>query len=109
MAVGPRTDADARQAADPNLVGHLAVSFTPWGDPAATPPSAAAEARGKTHSTPYPTTEAAYYGLHPSASGATVAGPNSAMGSDLGCFVGPSSSRPGVERAVHPVGENLLR
>ena len=47
-AVGPRTDADTRQAADPNLVGHLAVSFTPRGDPAATPPSSAtAEARGK--------------------------------------------------------------
>ena len=104
VAVGPRTDADVRQAADPNPVGHLAIGFAPRGDPAATPPSAATEAsaawRGKTHSTPYPTSEAAYYGPYPSASGAVAAGQSSAMGSDLGCFVGPSSSRPGVERVV---------
>jgi len=29
VAVGPRTDADARQAADPNLLGHLSVRFAP--------------------------------------------------------------------------------
>jgi len=102
-AVGPRTDADARQAADPN-VGHLAVGFTPRGNPAATPPSAAAEAstgwHRQTHSMPYPTTEAAYYGPHPSASGAAVAGQSSAMGSGLGCFVGPSSSQLEGERAA---------
>jgi len=38
VTVGPRTDADMRQAADPN-VGHFAANFTPRGDPAATPPS----------------------------------------------------------------------
>jgi len=100
--VGPQTDADARQAADPD-VGHWPVGFTPRGDPAATPPSTAAEAsaawRGQTHSTPYPTTDA-YYGPHPSVFGAAVVDQSSAMGSDLGCFVGPSSSRPGVERVV---------
>jgi len=103
VTVGPQTDADTRQAADPNIVGHLAVSSTPRGDPVATPPSAAAEAsaawRGTTHSTPYPT-EVAYYGPHPSASGAAYAGQSSAMGSELGCFVGPSSSRSGVKRVV---------
>jgi len=103
MAVGPRTDTDAHQAADPNIVGHLAISFAPWGDLVATPPSAAAEAsaawHGTTHSTPYPT-EVAYYGPHPLASGAAYAGQISAMGSELGCFVGPSLSRPGVERVV---------
>jgi len=103
VAVGPRTDADARQAADQNIIGHLAISFAPRDDLVATPPSAAAEAnaawRGTTHSTLYPT-EVAYYGPHPSASGATYAGQSSAMGSELGCFVGPSSSRPGVERVV---------
>jgi len=55
VAVGPRTDADARQAADPDTVGHLAAHFTPRNDLAATPPSAAAEAngvwRGTAHST----------------------------------------------------------
>ena len=102
-AVGPRTDADARQAADPN-VGHWPVGFTPRGDPAATPPSAAAEAsatwRGQTHSTPYPITEAAYYGPHPSASGAVVVGQSNVMGSGLGCFVDPSSSQPEVTRVT---------
>jgi len=44
VAVGPRTDVDVRQAADPNLVCHLGVSFAPRGDPVATLPSAAAEA-----------------------------------------------------------------
>ena len=91
VAVGPQTDADTCQAADPNIVGHLAVSFAPRGDLLATPPSAAAEAsaawHGTTHSTPYPT-EVAYYGPHPSASGAAYAGQSSAMGSELGCFVG---------------------
>ena len=51
-AEGLQTDADARQAADPN-VGHWPVGFTPRGDPAVTPPSAAAEAstawRGQQH------------------------------------------------------------
>ena len=102
-AEGLQTDADACQAADPN-VGHWPVGYTPWGDPAATPPSAAAEAntawRGQTtHSTPYPTTDA-YYGPHPSVSGAAAVDQSSAMGSDLGCFAGPSSVRPGVERAA---------
>jgi len=64
-AEGPQTDADARQAADSN-VGHWPVGFTPRGDPAVTPPSAAAEASAAwhgqtTHSMPYPTTDA-YYG-----------------------------------------------
>jgi len=103
MAVGPQTDMDARQAADPNIIGHLAVSFAPRSDLVATLPSAAAEAsaawRGTTHSTPYPT-EVAYHGPHPSASGAVYAGQSNAMGSELGCFMGPSSSRPGVERVV---------
>ena len=103
VAAGPRTDADAHQATDANLVCHLAVSFAPQGDPVATPPSAAAEASvawcETTHSTPYPT-EVVYYGPHPLASGAAVAGQCSAMGSGLGCFVGPSSSQPEVERVV---------
>jgi len=102
-AVGPQTDADARQAVDPN-VGHWPVGFTPRGDPAATPPSAAAEAstgsRGQTHSTLYQTTEAAYYGPHPSVSGAADVDQSSVMGSGLGCFVGPSSSQPEVARVV---------
>jgi len=102
-AEGLQTDADACQAADPN-VGHWPVGFTPQGDPAATPPSAAAEAsaawRGQTtHSTPYPTTDA-YYGPHPLVSGAEVVDQSSALGSNLGCFVGPSSVRPGVKRAA---------
>jgi len=92
-AVGLQTDADARQAADPN-VGHWPVGFSPWGDPAATLSSAAAEASAAwhgqtTHSTPYPTTDA-YYGPHPSVSGAAGVGQSSTMGSDLGCFVGQS-------------------
>jgi len=64
-AEGLQTDADACQAADSD-VGHWPIGSSPWGDPAATPPSAAAEAsaawRGQTtHSTPYPTTDAYYY------------------------------------------------
>jgi len=101
--VGPRTDADACQASDPN-VGHWPVGFTPRGDPASMPPSAAAEAsaawRGQTHLMLYPTTEAAYYGPHPSASGAVVVDQSSAMGSGSGCFVGPSSSQPEVARVA---------
>jgi len=104
VAVGPRNDADARQVADPK-VGHLIVGFAPRGDPVATPPGAAAEAsaawRRTIHSTPYPT-EVVYYGPHPSASGAVYAGQSSAMGSEVGCFVGPSSSRLPVERAITP-------
>ena len=41
-AKGLQTDADMRQAADSN-VGHWPVGFSPRGDPAVTPPSAAAE------------------------------------------------------------------
>jgi len=102
VAMGPRSDADVRQAADPN-VGHIAMGYAPRGDPAATPPSAAFEVsadwRRTAHSTLHPT-EVAYYGPYPSASGAAYAGQSSAMGSELGCFVGSSSSRPAVERAV---------
>jgi len=29
VPVGPRTDADACQAADPNIIGHLAISSRP--------------------------------------------------------------------------------
>ena len=29
VAVGPWTEADACQAADPNIIGHLAVGFVP--------------------------------------------------------------------------------
>jgi len=102
-AEGLQTDADVCQAADPN-VGRWPVVFTPRGDPAATLPSAVAEAsaawRGQTtHSTPYPTTDV-YYGPHPLVSGDAVVDQSSTMGSDLGCFVGPSSVRPGVERAA---------
>jgi len=75
----------------------------PRGDPAATPPSAAAEAsaawRGQTHSTLYPTTDA-YYGPHPPASRAAVVGQSSAMGSGLGCFVDPSSLQPEIARVA---------
>ena len=76
MAVGTRTDMDARQATDPNILGHLAVGFTLRGDPAATLPSVASEAvpdrRGTVHSTLYPS-EVAYYGpLPPAAAAAYV-------------------------------------
>lgn len=50
VAVGPPTDADARQAADPN-VGHLAAGFAPQGNPAATPPSVAYEVSTDRHGT----------------------------------------------------------
>jgi len=43
-AEGLQTDTDACQAADSN-VGHWPVGFLPRGNPAATPPSAAAEAK----------------------------------------------------------------
>jgi len=92
---GPRTDVDARQAADSN-VGHIATGLARRGDPAATPPSMAYEVstdqRGTAHSTPNPT-EVAYYGPHPPASGTAYAGQSSTMGNELGCFVGPCSSR----------------
>jgi len=42
VTVGPGTDADARQATDPN-VGHFATGFAPRRDPAATLPSVAFE------------------------------------------------------------------
>ena len=105
-AVGPRTDAYARQPADPS-VGCCPVGFVPHSDPAATLPSAAAEAsaawHAQTHSTPYPTTtEIAYYGPHPSVSGATGAAHSSAMVSGLGCFVSPSSLQLAGERATTP-------
>jgi len=98
-AEGLQTDADMRQAADSN-VGHWPVGFTPRDDPAATPPSAAAEASAAwhgqtTHSTPYPTTDA-YYGPHPSVSRAKAVDQSSAAGSDWGCLVGPSSVWPDV-------------
>jgi len=102
-AEGLQTDADVRQAADSN-VGHWPVGFSPQGDPAATPPSAAAEAsaawRGQTtHSRLYPTTDA-YYGPHPSVFGAEAVDQSSVAGSDWGCFVGQSSARSEAERAV---------
>jgi len=102
-AEGPQTDADVRQAADSN-VGHWPEGFSPRGDPAVTLPSAAAEASTAwcgqtTHSMPYPTTDA-YYIQHPSVSRAEAAGQSSVMGSDLGCFVGQSSTRSEAERAV---------
>ena len=106
VAVGPQTDANARQPADPG-VGHWPAGFSPQGDPTATLPSTATEAsaawRGQTHSTPYPTaTEVAYYGPRPSVSGAIGAVQSSAMGSGLGYFVGPSSAQLEGERATAP-------
>ena len=47
-AEGLQTDADARQAADSN-VGRWPVGLSPRGDPAATPPGAAAEASAAWH------------------------------------------------------------
>jgi len=103
VAMGPRTDADARQAADPDTFGHIVTHFLPWDSRAATPPSAAAEANGvwcgMAHSMPYPA-EVMHYGPHPAASGAAVVDQSAVVGSELGCFVGPSLSRPGVERVV---------
>jgi len=91
-AAGLQTDADARQTAD-SQVGRWPVGLSPRGDPAATPPSAAAEAsaawRGQTeHSTLYPTTTDAYYGPHPSVSGAEIVDQSSAAGSEWDRFVG---------------------
>ena len=58
VTVGPRTDADARQAAAPDTFGHIGSPFSPRASPAATPPGAAAVANGvwldPTYSTPYP-------------------------------------------------------
>jgi len=103
VAVGPRTDADARQAAAPDTFGHVGSHFSLRGSRAATPPSAAAETngvwRGPAYSTPYPA-EVMHYGPHPAVSGAAVVDKSAVVGSDLGCFVGSSSSRPGVEIVV---------
>jgi len=102
-AEGLQTDADACEAADSN-VGHWPVGFSPRGDPAATLPSAAAEAsaawRGQTtRSTSYPTTDV-YYGPHPSVSGAEAVDQSSVAGSDWGCLVGQSYAQSEAERAV---------
>jgi len=96
-AVGQRSDVDARQPADPSI-GRWPVGFVPQSDPAATPPSAAAEAsavwRVQTHSTPYlTTTEVTYYGPHPLLSGAVGVVQSSTTESRLGCFVDPSSAQ----------------
>jgi len=95
-AEGLQTDADACQAADSN-VGRWPVGLSPRGDPAAIPPSAAAEASamwcGQTaHSTPYPTITDAYYDPHPSVSGAEAVDRSSATGSEWERFVGQSST-----------------
>jgi len=103
VAVGPQTDVDARQAADPNTLGHVITRLMPRHDRAATAPSAAAEAngvwRGTAHSTPY-SAEVMHYGPHHAASGAAVVDQSAVVGSELGCFVGPSLSRSVVERVV---------
>jgi len=52
VTVGPRTDADTRQATAPN-VGHIATGFEPRGDPAAIPPNVALEARADHHGAEY--------------------------------------------------------
>ena len=54
VAVGPRTDADACQAVDPDTFGHVVTHFSPWDGRAATPPSAAAEAIGVWRGTAVP-------------------------------------------------------
>jgi len=101
-AVGPRTDADVYQAVDRN-VGHVAAGFAARGEPAVTPPSVASEAiadcRATVHSTLYPV-EVAYYGLHPSASGAMATDHGDRTGSESGGFVDPCSPRQSVERVV---------
>ena len=103
-AGGPQTDADVRQAADKN-VNRWPIGLSPRGDPAATLPSAAAEAsaawRGQTaHSMPYPTTTDAFYGLHPSVSGAEAVDQSSVAGSEWERFVGQSSTWSESARAV---------
>jgi len=81
VAVGPRTDADAYQAADPN-VGHSVAGFVPRGEPVVTPPSVAFEARADhcaiVHSTPYPN-KVAYSALHLSQSSGQFHSPQRAM------------------------------
>jgi len=103
VAVGLRTDADVRQAAAPDTFGHVGSHFSPRGSHAATTPSAAAEAngvwRGPAYSTPYPA-EVMHYGPYPAVSGAAVVDQSAIVGSELGCFVGSSSSRSGVEIVV---------
>ena len=96
VTVGPQTDADARQAADPDTFGRVVTHFSPRDGRAGNPPSVAAEAngvwRGTAHSTPYPA-EVMHYGPHHAASGAAVVDQSAVVGSELGCFVGPSSTR----------------
>jgi len=103
VAVGPRTDADACQAAAPDTRGHVGSPFSPRDSRAATPPSAAAEANGvwrdPAYSMPHPA-EVMHYGPHHAVSGAAFVDQSAVVGSELGCFVGSSSSRPGVEMVV---------
>jgi len=101
MAVGPRTDADACQAAAPE-VGQVAGGFEPWRDATAVQPSVAVGAiacfDGMEQSALYPIGYS-YFGPQASASRAVHVDVRSDHGRELGPFEAPSSPRQRCERA----------
>ena len=101
MAVGPRTDADVRQAVIPEI-GQVAESFEPRRDATAVQPSVAVGAiacRGGTEqSATYPIGYP-YFGPQAPASGAMLVDPRSEHWRELGPFKTPCSPRQRCERA----------
>jgi len=102
MAVGPRTDVDARQADAPD-VGHIIEGFEPLGDPTVIQPSVAFEAVANLYGAEQSAMNpigAVYFGPHPSASGAMFMDQSSEQGSELGGFSDPCLPQESFERAV---------
>jgi len=95
MAVGPRTDVDARQASAPE-VGHFAGGFEPGRDATAVQPSMAVGAiacrDGVEQSAMYPIGYS-YCGPQGSVSGAMLVDARIKHGRELGFFDAPSSPR----------------
>jgi len=102
VTVGPRTDADARQAAAP-VVGHFAEGFEPRRETTVVQPSVAGEAvacrAGVDQSASYPIGYM-YFGPQASASGAMFVDSSSEQGRELGTFEGPCSPHQHFEQAL---------
>ena len=102
MAVGPRTDADARQTAAPE-VGHFAGGFEPRREATAVQRSVAIGAiachDGEEQSAMYPIGYL-YFGPQASASGAMFVDSSSEQGRELGTFEGPCSPHQHFEQAL---------
>jgi len=102
VTVGPRTDADARQAVTPDT-GYIAEGFQPFGDPTVIQPSVALEAMANCHGAEQSALDLSgvtHFGPHSLASGAMFMDQSGEQGRELGGFADPCLAQQSFEPAA---------